>query len=133
VLTVPSSVRIFLALGPTDMRKSFDTLARLVEEVIGEDPLSGHLFVFCNRKRNRLKILVWDRSGFWLHAKRLEEGRFAWPGRMADEETSIEMDARELSLLIGGIDLRHVRRRNWYDRTLLPGKNSKHKKIRLHA
>ncbi|KAA3612941.1 MAG: transposase [Planctomycetota bacterium] len=66
MLAIPSSVRIFLAAGAADMRKSFDTLAQATKRVIGEDPLSGHLFVFCNRSRNRLKVLWWDRSGYCL-------------------------------------------------------------------
>jgi len=95
------------------MRKSFDTLAGVVRQVIEEEPLSGHLFVFCNRRRDRLKILLWESSGFWLFAKRLERGTFAWPdgpGRKC------EYTAAELMLLLGGLDVRQARRRRWYDR-----------------
>jgi transposase len=96
------------------MRKSFDTLAAVVQGEIGEDPLSGHLFVFCNRRRDRLKILYWDRSGYCLFAKRLEKGTFFWP---ASTKTSakVEMTSAELSMLIGGIDLRSARKRRWID------------------
>lgn len=108
-----SNVRIFLAAGVTDMRKSFDTLAERAREVIKEDPLSGHLFVFCNRRRDRLKILYWEDSGFWLLAKRLEKGTFAWPDRPAGK---VEYSMPELALLLGGVDLSRTRRRRWYRR-----------------
>jgi transposase len=102
MLTWPPSVRVFVSTQPTDMRRSFDSLAALVGEVIGQDPLSGHLFVFCNRPRNRVKILMWDRTGYWLFYKRLEEGTFRLPEYGA---SSLEMTAAELSLILEGIDL----------------------------
>jgi len=114
VLTLSPSVRIYLAPGVTDMRKSFDGLAGLARDVVGEDPLSGHLFVFCNRRRDRLKILYWDRSGFCLFAKRLEKGTFAWP-ELATESRRMEMTSEQLMMLVGGIDLRSTRRRRWLD------------------
>jgi len=79
MLTLGPATRIYLAAGATDMRKSFDTLYALTKSQIGIDPLSGHLFVFCNRLHNRLKILYWDGSGLWVCAKRLERGSFHWP------------------------------------------------------
>jgi transposase len=112
MLTLPPSVRIFLAPGATDMRKSFDGLAAAAKSVVRMDPLSGHVFVFLNRRRHLLKALVWDGSGFALFAKRLEKGTFAWP---ADREP-VEMRSEELALLLGGIDLDFTRRRRWYDR-----------------
>lgn len=116
MLTLPPTVRVFLAAGATDMRKSFDTLAAVVTTILGQDPLSGHLFVFCNKGRNRLKVLCWDRSGFWLLHKRLERGTFTWPQALSAGQRSVEMSASELGLLIAGLDLVHARRRRWYSR-----------------
>ena len=79
MLTLPPSVRIFLARGPTDMRKGIDSLCALARDVVGEDPFTGHLFGFANRRRDTAKFLVWDESGFWLFMKRLERGTFQWP------------------------------------------------------
>lgn len=114
MLSFPPSVRIYLAAGVTDMRKSFDGLAAATRQVLELDPLSGHVFVFCNRRRDRIKLLVWDRSGFWCLAKRLEEGTFAWP-----EPTSsarVELTTRELMCILEGIDLRDVRLRKRMNR-----------------
>jgi transposase len=94
------------------MRKSFDTLASVVRDVVGEDPLSGHLFVFCNRRHNRLKILAWDRTGFWIFAKRLEKGTFAWPEVQPGKKALLT--AAELTLILNGIDLRDARARQWW-------------------
>lgn len=105
-----AAVRVFLALGVTDMRKSFNGLYALVRRDFQEDPLSGHLFVFSNRRRDRLKILYWDGSGLWVCAKRLEKGTFRWPD--ANDE-SIELTRSELNLLLSGIDLQNCSRRNW--------------------
>lgn len=108
MLTWPPSVRVFLSTQPTDMRCGFDSLAALVREAIGQDPLSGHLFVFVNRSRKRAKILVWDRTGYWLLYRRLEEGTFRLP---AHEGLSLELSAAELSLILEGIDLSGATRR----------------------
>lgn len=111
---LPPSVRIYLASEPADMRCGFDGLMLRVQSVLRIDPFCGHLFVFFNRRRNRVKILVWDRSGFWLWYKRLEKGRFQLPDMRGP---SIEMEAAELSLLLEGFDLRGVhRRRRWIPR-----------------
>jgi transposase len=107
---------VFVALGVTDMRKSFDTLGAIVRSVIGEDPLSGHVFVFCNRGRNRIKVLVFDRGGYWLVARRLERGTFAWPTVSARDAQRVELRASELAALLDGIDLSSARRRAWYER-----------------
>jgi transposase len=113
MLAIAPSTKIFLVTGSTDMRKSYDALSAIVSGTLMADPYSGHVWVFCNRVRNRLKILVWDRCGFLLVAKRLEKGTFAWP---ESAETTIDMTPEELSLLLGGIDLRGARRRPWYRR-----------------
>jgi len=115
MLSLPPSVRIFVARGATDMRKSFDTLAALVIDVIDEDPQSGHLFFFVNRRRDRAKILWWDRFGYCLLAKRLEHGRFRVFDRASGKGKSFEMTASELSLILEGIDLRGARRRLSHD------------------
>ena len=79
MLMTPPSVKIFISTRPIDMRRSFDGLSAIVTEIIGKDPYSGHLFVFCNRRKDRTKILWWDRSGFCLFYKRIEEGAFHFP------------------------------------------------------
>ena len=98
MLTLPASVRVFVARGATDLRRSFDRLSAQVQEVLRQDPLSGHVFVFFNRQRNRVKLLVWERDGFWLLYKRLEAGTFAALERD-------EINARELYLLLEGIEV----------------------------
>jgi transposase len=115
MLSLPPSVRVFVARGATDMRKSFDALAALVCDVIAEDPQSGHLFVFLNRRRNRVKILWWDRSGYWLLAKRLEHGQFHMYDRAEGSPLSFELSSSELALVLEGIDLRGARRRPTHD------------------
>jgi len=102
VLTLPPSVRIFLALEPADMRQSFDGLCALARDVRSLDPFAGHLFAFANRRHDMLKVLVWDRSGFALYAKRLERGRFDWPSPAG--KASVEMTSRELMALLEGLD-----------------------------
>ena len=115
MLSLPPSVRLFVARGVTDMRKSFDTLAALVIDVIEQDPQSGHLFLFVNRRRDRLKVLWWDRSGYCLLAKRLEHGRFRVFDRAGGSVGSFEMSASELALILEGIDLRGAKRRLAHD------------------
>ncbi len=99
----------------TDMRCGFDRLAERVRAVIGENPQSGHLFVFRSRRGDRLKILVWDRDGFVLWYKRLEEGKFRWP-EVSDDQKKVQLRHEELALLLGGIDLQQAERRRWYRR-----------------
>lgn len=108
MLTLPPTVRVFVSLLPTDMRRSFDGLAALTREIIRQDPLSGHLFVFMNRPRNRVKVLLWDRSGYALWYKRLEEGVFKLSG--AADANCVEMTPTELALILEGIDLSAARR-----------------------
>ena len=106
------STEIFLVVGVTDMRKSFCGLPAIVENVVKKNPLSGQVFVFCNRRRNRLKILFFDKNGYWICAKRLEKGTFAWPEACTE---SLEMTAEQLAMLLGGIDFCDTKRRPWYE------------------
>jgi transposase len=110
---VGPATHIYLAAGTTDMRKSFEGLYGLVRDRLLCDPLSGHVFLFSNAQRNRLKLLFWDGSGLWVCAKRLEKGRFRWP-EAAGEEAKILLSHEELMLLLGGIDLTQTRRRAWH-------------------
>jgi transposase len=114
MLTISPAVRIYLATGATDLRRSIDGLSALVRERFTLDPLSGHLFLFRNRRGDRLKILTWDRSGFWLLYKRLERGTFAWP--TDTDPAPVEMRSADLLLLLSGTDVSHTRRRRWYER-----------------
>ena len=95
------------------MRKGFEGLYGLVRDRLLCEPLSGHIFLFCNAQRNRLKLLFWDGSGLWVCAKRLEKGRFRWP-EAAGEEPRVLLSHEELALLLGGIDLSQMRRREWH-------------------
>lgn len=115
MLSLPPSVRIFVARGATDMRKSFDTLAAVVCDVVDEDPQSGHLFVFVNRRKDRAKILWWDRSGYCLLAKRLEHGQFRVYDRADGGPGHYEVSMSDLMLLLDGIDLRGAKRRESHD------------------
>lgn len=114
MLTISPAVRIYLATGATDLRRSIDGLAAVVRERFELEPTSGHLFLFRNRRGDRVKILVWDAGGFWVLYKRLERGTFAWPA--ADDEARVEMRSRDLLLLLSGVDLAQTRRRRWYER-----------------
>jgi transposase len=109
------ATRIYLGAEAVDMRKGFDGLYGLVRDRLGQDPLSGHLFVFTNRSRTRLKALVWDGSGLWVCAKRLERGRFHWPVQAGAE--AVTMRSEELAMLLNGLDLSAAQpRRNWLRR-----------------
>jgi len=116
MLALGAATRIYLAVGPTDMRKGFDGLFALVRHRLELDPLSGHLFLFCNGPRTRLKALYFDGSGLWVCAKRLEKGRFCWPVGGEQEKTAarVVVSAEELTLLLGGIDLTRTQRRRWW-------------------
>ena len=107
------ATRIYVAAGATDMRKGFEGLYGLVRDRLSCDPLSGHVFLFSNAQRNRLKLLFWDGSGLWVCGKRLEKGRFRWP-EAAAKETKLILSHEELALLLGGIDLKQTRRRAWH-------------------
>jgi len=110
---VGPATRIYLAAGTTDLRKNFDGLYGLVRDRLSCDPLSGHIFLFSNAQRNRLKLIFWDGSGLWVCAKRLERGRFRWP-EATGQEAKVTLSHEELILLIGGIDLTQTRRRAWH-------------------
>jgi transposase len=116
-----AAVRVYLAKDPADMRKSFDGLFALVAGPLALDPLSGHLFVFLNKRRDRIKILYWDRDGLAVWAKRLEKGTFRVPQATAGR---IEMTTTDLAALLAGIDLDTARRRRRYTRPLTPVQNS---------
>ena len=109
MLTLPPSVRVYLATEPIDLRRGHDGLCALVRARYQLDPYNGHLFAFVGRRGDRIKILYWDRGGFVLVYKRLEVGRFVLP-RVPESATSVTLDAASLSMLLGGVDMRSVRR-----------------------
>lgn len=111
MLSVSPATRVFVALDPVDMRRSFNGLYAQVQTVLGQDPLTGHLFVFTNRLRNRLKILYFDGSGLWVCAKRLERGTFGWPKGAG---ASCSLGPGELQQLLHGLE--GAPRRHWYRR-----------------
>jgi transposase len=113
MLSFPSTVRIFLCRTPTDLRYSFDSLMGLAQKVFEQDPLSGHLFLFLNRRRDRCKILFWDHDGLAIFYKRLEVGCFQLPSS-AGQKQSLELDHSQLAMLLGGIDLNSARKRKRY-------------------
>ena len=104
------AAKVFIVCGVTDMRKGYDGLCAMVEHGLKQAPQSGHLFVFCNRTRTRLKVLFWDGSGLWVCSKRLEKGRFFWP---ESPETAVRLSAEEWMMLAGGIDLKNTQARRW--------------------
>src|SRR5512142_286946 len=105
----PSAVRVFLCTRPTDMRKSFDGLSGLVQECFGQDLLTGHLFLFLNRRRDRLKILYFDRDGLAIWYKRLESGSFEMPRTAAAD--GVELQPAQLAMILSGIDMQSARQR----------------------
>jgi transposase len=117
MLGLSPAVRVYLATTPADMRKSFDGLSALAKGALQLDPFSGHLFVFANRRRDRIKVLYWDRDGFAVWAKRLERGTYRIPAATAGR---VEMTAAELAALLAGIDLDSARRRPRYARPVAP-------------
>lgn len=114
MLALSPAVRIYVATGATDLRRSIDGLAALVRERFALDPLSGHLFLFRNRRGDRLKILAWDQGGYGVLYKRLERGTFAW--LEAADATAVTVRSSELLLVLAGVDLTHTRPRRWYER-----------------
>jgi transposase len=116
VLTLALPTRVFLCLPVTDMRRSFDGLAALVRKTLDQDPLSGDLFVFRNRRGDRLKLLWWDEDGLAIWYKRLEEGVFPFPA-VVDDQVSLTIRATDLALILDGVDLKTVRRGKRYGRS----------------
>jgi transposase len=114
MLPLPPSVRVYIATQPIDLRKSFDGLSAAVAARFGQDPLGGHMFVFWNRRRNQMRILFWDRTGYVIIGKKLARGRFYMAGDAAEGTAHVEVDAAELGLMLEGIDLaKSVRRKRW--------------------
>jgi transposase len=115
VLGLGAATRIYVATGATDMRLSFDGLYALVVGQLQQDPRTGHLFLFANKRRDRMRILFFDGSSLWVCARRMEQGRLHWP---SSEEGHIQLSREEFALLIGGIDLSATRKRKWYRRSV---------------
>ena len=103
MLSITGATRVFVAVVPVDLRGSFNALSGQVKQVLVQDPLSGHWFVFTNRRRNRLKILIWDGSGYWVCAKRLERDRFSW---ITGEQPSALLRPEELTALVCGLEVK---------------------------
>lgn len=115
MLTLPAAVRIYVAAEPVDLRRGFDGLAAATRNLIREDPLSGHVFTFLNRRRNRIKLLVWDRTGYVIVYKRLERGTFRLSTVPRVGDRHLEVDAGELGLILEGVDLRGATRQpRWH-------------------
>lgn len=115
MLTFNGNLKVYVSLQPCDMRKSFQGLTAIVRDVLRLDPLSGAAFLFSNRRRNLIKILYWDRGGWWLVAKRLERGTYSWPRPEEGRDGKLRLAPVALAMLTGGIDLRDGVRRAWYD------------------
>jgi len=116
MLSFTGGLKVFVALEPVDLRKSFSGLEGLVSERLGEDLRQGALFVFTNRRHTRLKILYWDGTGLWLLIKRLEQGTFSWPKNIEAGRVKLKLTPEALALLTDGIDLRGAQLRPWYER-----------------
>jgi len=114
MILLSRAVRVYVATAPQNLRRSFDGLSNEVRSVLSRDPLSGHVFVFLNRRRNQVKLLWWTRGGFTIMHKRLEQGTFAFASQVSAEANCVEVDVHELSMLLEGIDMRGVRiSRRW--------------------
>ena len=116
MLSFSGSLKVFVALAPVDLRKSFSGLEGLVSERLGEDLRQGALFVFTNRRHTRLKMLYFDGTGLWLLIKRLEKGTFSWPKATSVQSAKLKLTPEALAMLTDGIDLRGARMRPWYER-----------------
>jgi transposase len=126
MFAIGPATRIYLATGATDLRQGFEGLYGLVRDRLQLEPLSGHLFIFCNKERNRTKVLFWDGSGLWVCTKRLEKGRFSWPSREEQQER-VRLSQEELALLLGGIEVGRTRRKNWYRKEIIMSEKEEEK------
>lgn len=114
MMLLPRAVKVYVATAPCNLRKSFDGLSNEVREALGKDPLCGHVFVFLNRRKTQVKLVLWTRGGFTIVHKRLERGTFAFPAQVAEGARSVEVDVHELSMLLEGIDVAMARTsRRW--------------------
>ena len=116
MLSFAGALKVYLAVEPQDMRKNFNGLSALVSDHLQGDTSQGALYVFTNRRRNRLKILFCDGTGLWVCAKRLEQGQFSWPKPSRQGQKRLALSPEALSLLTDGIDLKGARMRPWYER-----------------
>ena len=122
MILLPRSVKIYVAIEPASLRKSFEGLTNAVRCELGRDPLSGHVFLFLNRRRNQVKMLLYTRGGFTIVHKRLERGRFSFPERVSAAATSVEIDGHELSMLLEGLEVaREPHARRWEPRANTTG------------
>jgi len=116
MLSFSGSLKVFVAVEACDLRKGFNGLQAVVTERLGEEPREGALFVFCNRRRTRIKILCWDGTGLWVLTKRLGKGTFSWPKNIEPGTTKLKLTPQALAMLTDGVDLRGAKLRPWYER-----------------
>jgi transposase len=116
MLTFPGSLKVFVSMDPTDLRQSFTGLWAVTVNVLKADPSSGSLYVYTNRRHNRVKILYWDGTGLWVMTKRLEQGTFSWPKGLDVQHGKLQLSPEALALLLDGVDLRRGSLRPWYQR-----------------
>jgi transposase len=116
MLSFSGSLKVFVAVEACDMRKGFNGLHAVVTERLGEEPRTGALFVFCNRRRTRIKILCWDGTGLWVLTKRLERGTFSWPRNVEPGTAKLKLTPQALAMLTDGVVLRGAKLRPWYER-----------------
>lgn len=109
MILLPRAVRVYFATQPTNLRQSFEGLTNQIRHALGYDPLSGHLFVFLNRRRNQVKLILWTRGGYTIVHKRLERGTFTFPAQIASGAASVAIDVHELAILLEGIELDEIK------------------------